>query len=177
MIFVVTGPESSGKTTLSLELSKHLGWPQFPELAREYFSARQAAEVYRYQPSDLLNLLELQQQLEVSLPPDKPCILDTDALTLLIWWQEKYGPAPLSFQRAWAKQIPRYYLLCEPDLPWEPDDMRENPLDRPRLMGWYRQELAQRNCDFSICSGLGPSRLQSALASIKQVENRLSAEL
>ncbi len=57
MIFVVTGPESSGKTTLSLELSKHLGWPQFPELARGYFSARQAAGVYRYQPSDLLNLL------------------------------------------------------------------------------------------------------------------------
>lgn len=172
MIFVVTGPESSGKTTLCEALAKQLNWPKLPELAREFLQSRQEADdgnSLRYRPSDLLSLLAQQQEMEAGLAADEHCILDTDLLTLLIWWQEKYGPAPAPFQRAWANQRPRHYLLCEPDLPWEADPMRENPHDRQRLMQWYKHELTQRHCAFSVCSGLGESRLKGALSRVRQV--------
>ncbi len=170
MIFVVTGPESSGKSTLAQALADHLNWPMFPELARRYLQARgnKGDSDYRYRPSDLLTLVIQQQQLEAALPSDAHCILDTDLLTLLIWWQEKYGPTPAAFQEAWIKQAPRHYLLCEPDIPWEPDPLRENPSDRVRLLRLHRHELNQRQCAFSVCSGLGSTRLDGGLALIHQ---------
>jgi nicotinamide riboside kinase len=154
MIFVVTGPESSGKSTLAQALADHLNWPMFPELARSYLQARgdKADSDYRYRPSDLLTLVIQQQQLEAALPSDAHCILDTDLLTLLIWWQEKYGPTPAAFQEAWIKQAPRHYLLCEP----------------VRLLRLHRHELNQRQCAFSVCSGLGSTRLDGGLALIHQ---------
>jgi nicotinamide riboside kinase len=170
VIFVVTGPESSGKSTLTKALADRLDWPMFPELARAYLQDRAEVDGQSYyRPSDLLTLAAQQQALEETWTFDEHWVLDTDLLTLLIWWQEKYGPAPEAFQLGWAKQARRHYLLCEPDLPWVADPLRENPHDRQRLLQCYRQELIQRNCSFSICSGIGPSRLEGALAAIGQI--------
>jgi hypothetical protein len=33
------------------------------------------------------------------------------------------------------------YLLCYPDLPWEPDPVRENPTIREYLFDWYEREV------------------------------------
>ena len=92
MIWVFTGPESSGKTTLAQALSERLHWPVLTELARGYLTQRAtdtAQEPYRYRPSDLIALVRAQQVLEAPVDETEDCILDTDLLTLTIWWQEK----------------------------------------------------------------------------------------
>ncbi len=171
MIVVFTGPESTGKSTLSQALADHTRWPLFPELARGLLESRTSDHGPRYWPRDLLWLLSQQQDLERNLPEASHCILDTDLLTLLIWWQEKYGPAPEVFQRAWQDQAPRHYVLCEADLPWEADPLRENPHDRGQLFELYQHELIQRRCSFSVCSGDGQQRLESVLRQISATTN------
>ena len=171
MIWVLTGPESSGKTTLAQALSAQLGWPVLPELARGYLTERAvdtAQASYRYRPSDLMALVKAQSHLEDRTRTGEHCILDTDLLTLTIWWQEKYGPVPALFNEAWLSQSPRRYLLCRPDLPWEQDPLRENPNDRNRLFGLYEQQLRRRGCQYAVCDGAGPSRAEHALAIIRQ---------
>ena len=171
MIWVLTGPESSGKTTLAQALSERLRWPVLPELARGYLTQRAmdtAQEPYRYRPSDLIALVRAQQVLEAPVDEAEHCILDTDLLTLTTWWQEKYGPVPALFNEAWLSQSPRRYLLCRPDLPWEQDPLRENPNDRNRLFGLYEQQLRRRGCQYAVCGGAGPSRAEHALAIIRQ---------
>ena len=171
MIWVFTGPESSGKTTLAQALSERLRWPVLPELARGYLTQRAmntAQEPYRYRPSDLIALVRAQQVLEAPVDETEHCILDTDLLTLTTWWQEKYGPVPALFNEAWSSQLPRFYLLCRPDLPWETDPLRENPQDRERLFGLCEQQLRRRGCQYAICDGAGTSRAENALAIIRQ---------
>ena len=171
MIWVLTGPESSGKTTLAQALSERLRWPVLPELARGYLTQRAmdtAQEPYRYRPSDLIALVRAQQVLEAPVDETEHCILDTDLLTLTTWWQEKYGPVPALFNEAWSSQLPRFYLRCRPDLPWEMDPLRENPQDRERLFGLYEQQLRRRGCQYAICDGAGTSRAENALAIIRQ---------
>ena len=56
MIWVLTGPECSGKSSLAAQLHAHLDWPLLPELARAYLDGRHAQSgSYCYRPSDLLN--------------------------------------------------------------------------------------------------------------------------
>ena len=106
MICVLTGPECCGKTTLAETLSKQLGWPVLPEIARGYLTQRAidtAQGAYRYRPSDLIALVQAQGDLEDRTRTSDHCIADTDLLTLTIWWQEKYGPVPALFNEAWLR--------------------------------------------------------------------------
>lgn len=161
MIIVLTGPESSGKTQLAEALSRQLNLPVVREHARSFLQPR--ASKPHYQPSDLIQLLELQTRSEEGA---HSLILDTDALTLIIWWREKYGPVPEIFQHTMRTQLPRHYLLCAPDLVWQPDPLRENPHDRERLFALYERELTLRGLSFDVVLGVGQSRIDSALAAL-----------
>ena len=171
MILVLTGPECSGKSSLAAQLHAHLDWPLLPELARAYLDGRHAQSgIYRYRPSDLLNLASMQRQAEALKCNKDDAILDTDLLTLIVWWQEKFGPVPRQLSSQWQCQAPRRYLLCKPDMPWQPDPQRENPSDRDRLYALYEAELSNRGCKYSICEGNEQARLAQALTAIKSVD-------
>ena len=171
MILVLTGPECSGKSSLAAQLHAHLNWPLLPELARAYLDGRHAQSgIYRYRPSDLLNLASMQRQAEALKCNKDDAILDTDLLTLIVWWQEKFGPVPRQLSSQWQCQATRRYLLCKPDMPWQPDPQRENPSDRDRLYAHYEAELSNRGCKYSICEGNEQARLAQALTAIKSVD-------
>ena len=45
----------------------------------------------------------------------------------------KFGARKFNKCEKWildTKDNYTYYLLCRPDIPWEPDPLRENPFDR-----------------------------------------------
>ena len=171
MILVLTGPECSGKSTLAAQLHAHLDWPLLPELARAYLDDRHAQSgIYCYRPSDLLNLASMQARAEALKCNKGDAILDTDLLNLIVWWQEKFGPVPRQLSSQWQCQATRRYLLCKPDMPWQPDPQRENPSDRDRLYAHYEAELSNRGCKYSICEGNEQARLAQALKAIKSVD-------
>ena len=171
MILVLTGPECSGKSSLAAQLHAHLDWPLLPELARAYLDDRHAQSgIYCYRPSDLLNLASMQTHAEALKCNKGDAILDTDLLTLIVWWQEKFGPVPRQLSSQWQYQATRRYLLCKPDMPWQPDPQRENPSDRDRLYALYEAELSNRGCKYSICEGNEQARLAQALTAIKSVD-------
>jgi nicotinamide riboside kinase len=60
---IVTGPESSGKTTLCNALSKHFNLPFSKEYAREYLNTLKRD----YNPDDLLKIAKGQLQTENGL--------------------------------------------------------------------------------------------------------------
>ena len=165
MKIVLTGPECSGKTTLATQLAEHYGVSIAPEPAREHFQPEQV-----YQPSDLLHLAATQCRLEGNAGP-KLQVLDTDLQNIYLWWQEKFGPAPMTLQRCYAdysSQRDRIYLLCRPDIPWEFDPLRENPRDRDRLYQLYRDDLTARKLTYEVIEGQAGRRLDCALDFLQQ---------
>lgn len=131
---IITGPESSGKTTLCNALSKHFNLPFSKEYAREYLNALKRD----YNPDDLLKIAKGQLQTENGLQ-----LLDTDLITIKIWSEYKYGRCDkwILDQIEKQKTEKRFYLLCSPDIPWQADKQRENPNDREELFEIYKQEL------------------------------------
>ena len=82
---IVTGPESSGKTTLSKSLSKHLNGKLVNEFARNYLLKNN--NTYNFE-----NLLEIaQNQYKLENQKSKIIVCDTDLLTIKIWSEYKFG--------------------------------------------------------------------------------------
>ena len=85
---IVTGPESSGKTTLCKALSEYYKLPFSKEFAREYL-----ADIgKKYWQKDLLEIAKGQLENEQLITDNKQIHLhDTDLITLKIWSNYKYG--------------------------------------------------------------------------------------
>lgn len=160
---VVTGPESSGKTTLAHNLAEELNCSVVPEMARQYLNRLKRP----YEINDLYKIAVWQMAWEDSLLPKKGRISDTDLLTLKIWSQEKFGTCDPRIENEFIIRKPHLYLLCVPDIPWEPDPQRENPNDRDRLFEMYKKELDHFRYPYIEVKGFGKNRLTNCLLQMK----------
>jgi nicotinamide riboside kinase len=63
------------------------------------------------------------------------------------------------------------YLLCNVDLPWTKDELREYPdLDtRKTLFRMYKDLLINQPTPWSLVSGTGEDRLQSAIKAVDEI--------
>lgn len=149
---IVTGPESSGKTTLCKALSKHYNLPFTKEFAREYLTDLGK----NYLQEDLLKIATGQLENEQIIINNQQISLhDTDLITLKIWSDYKYGNCNNWILEQIEKQKVenRFYLLCKPDLKWDYDPLRENPTNRNELLEVYKQELENLGHKFLIIKG------------------------
>jgi nicotinamide riboside kinase len=155
---IITGPESSGKTTLCEQLSNHLNIPFAKEFARSYIDNLDRI----YITGDLLSIAKEQLKSELNSQ-----LLDTDLITIKIWSEYKYGRCDkwILDQIEKQKTEKRFYLLCKPDINWQADKQRENPNDREELFEIYKQELESLGHIYFVVKG--KDREQSAKDIIK----------
>lgn len=161
---VLTGPESSGKTTLAARLADHFGTVWVPEFARQYL-----VDLGRpYTFDDLLEIAKGQAALEDELAAQANGVLflDTSLEVLKIWSEVRFGHYHPDLLTLLQQRLPDHYLLCLPDLPWTFDPQRENPNDRDVLLDIYRQELMALGVPFSQVWGIGEERFENALAAL-----------
>ena len=143
---IITGPESSGKTTLCEQLSNHFNIPLTKEFARPYIDNLDR----NYILGDLLSIAKEQLKSELNSQ-----LFDTDLITIKIWSEYKYGRCDkwILDQIEKQKTEKRIYLLCKPDIPWQADKQRENPNDRDELFKILKQELENLGHDYFIVEG------------------------
>ncbi len=89
---VLFGPESTGKTTLSIQLARHYNSVWVPEYAREYLQDVWNNERRTCEPKDLLPIAIGQMKLENELAQktDSVLICDTDLLETKVYSEAYY---------------------------------------------------------------------------------------
>ena len=113
---VLSGAESSGKSTLTRHLGDLFGLPCAMEYARIYLEEN--GPDYTLDQVRLMAARHLDYQ-EREVPPDSPIgLYDTDLINYKIWTEEVFGECPDEIQRALERESHHAYLLCSPDLPW-----------------------------------------------------------
>ncbi|MCB9285490.1 MAG: ATP-binding protein [Lewinellaceae bacterium] len=142
----ITGPESSGKTTLARTLAGHFQTVWVPEYARSYLEGLSRA--YEFDDLEQIARGQLAWEKEYGQRAHRFLFCDTDLLVLKVWSEYKYrrcSPFILEALRDYPYDL---FLLCAPDIPWEYDPLRENPEDRQELYEIYLGELERMGSSF-----------------------------
>ncbi len=185
---VVIGPESTGKSTLCRQLASHFQADWIPEYARNYLLKNGTNYTY----ADLLTIARGQVSLEENYiastrearllgngaevewhaslaTPDKHLLfIDTEMYVLKVWCEFVFGNCHLWILNQIVTLKYDLYLLCNVDLPWKKDELREYPdlKSREILFHMYRDILINQPVPWIDIHGTGNERLQKAIDGI-----------
>lgn len=166
-VLCITGPESTGKSELTQALSAHFGGRSVPEFARTYLEQRRRP--YLWEDLAMIARDQHHQHRSALLGNTGPLFLDTDGLTLSIWSQFKYGRVDPVVEQIALNSPAQAYLLCDIDLPWEDDPLREHPDKRSELFEIHHNAVLATQKPFRIVRGLGAMRFHNALAAVQEL--------
>ena len=158
---IITGPESSGKTQLSKLLAEHFKTDWVSEYAREYVENLDKT----YTIFDLEKIAKRQIDIDVQILRKNEGIIfyDTWLIITKVWFSEVYKQIPIWLNKHIVSSKIDLFLLCEPDIEWEEDPVRENKNNRDFLFNKYKAELDFYKFNYKIISGQGVNRLNNAL--------------
>ena len=175
---VIIGPESTGKSTVSEQLAQHYDCLWCPEFAREYLLTK--GTDYHY--DDLLNIAKGQLALEEEYVQmsagsqliannSKLLFIDTDMYVMKVWCEFVYGNCHRFILDQITERHYDLYLLCNVDLPWVKDELREYPdlKTRNQLYLIYRDLMINQQVAWVEISGSHETRLQKSIEAVNNL--------
>ena len=163
----ITGPESTGKTTLAEQLALQTNGTWIPEYAREFLEQLNRP----YTQNDLDIIAKGQLEAWKNAPVSNIQFCDTDMLVMKVWSDFKFGNCSPFILEALNLQTFDHYFLCQPDIEWEEDPLREHPEQREELFELYLAELTKRNLPFTIIGGTQEKRMKMCLKVLSTISN------
>ena len=162
---VVIGPESTGKSTLCEQLAGHYKTNWVPEYARQYLLA--LGRPYNYEDLLVIAKGQLEQEDRMINSSEMPLVfIDTDMYVMKVWCEFVFGKCHRFILDEIANRNYDAYLLCNTDLPWVEDSLREYPdlASRKVLYHMYKDLMInQATCWIDIRGGY-EERIQKAVS-------------
>jgi NadR type nicotinamide-nucleotide adenylyltransferase len=172
---VIIGPESTGKSTLCEQLAEHYETIWCPEFAREYLLSNGT----NYEFDDLLTIAkgqlaqedEYNSKLETNSLPmleaggHLPLFIDTDMYVMKVWCEFVFNKCHRFILDEILTRQYDLYLLCNTDLPWVKDELREYPdlHTRKKLYAIYKDIMINQPVPWVEISGGYEERLAKAI--------------
>ena len=181
--FVIIGPESTGKTTLCNKLAKHYHTLWVPEYAREYLLkngteysyedllviARQQVELEEAGMSQLTSKTKASPGLQghaerVPQESHRLIFIDTDMYVMKVWCEYVFNKCHTWILNRIAERKYHGYILCNPDVEWVSDELREYPdkLTREKLYYHYQDHMVNQEVPWLDVKGNYEERFEKA---------------
>ncbi len=162
------GPECSGKSTLAAALLTHYDGVLATEYLRTYAQDIWDTQKRTVAEQDIIPLINGQfeaQRMALKKASHELCpiFMDTNIEQLEVYFQyyfgTNWGQIP-QFMRPSKNQV--IYLLTKPDIPWEADDLRDQPLARETLFSIFKTYLDQKKACYEVIEGSHQDRVIQA---------------
>jgi NadR type nicotinamide-nucleotide adenylyltransferase len=167
---VLFGTESTGKSTLAERLAERFGEPWAEEFVREFWEIKQG----QIAAEDLgtIALGQLANEDNAAAAARRVVFLDTDLLTCTLWDDVLFPGACPPWVRVEAEERARevaLWLLCDTDVPFEPDPQRSFPDAESRARGRkiWREALERRGLPFVEIGGNWAERERRAVEAVQ----------
>jgi nicotinamide riboside kinase len=158
--YAFLGPESTGKSTLAIEVAKRIDGAYVQEYARKYltdFGDEVNADII----DEIAGYQMLEEEIIEVIEPGKTLICDTELITIQIWMEYLNYEVPNWIINDIQKADYDKYFLCDIDLPWVADPLRKNEHNRHEIMKSFIDKLEFYKKDFVIIQGQGEHRIQN----------------
>lgn len=170
-IVVITGAESTGKSVLTESLANHFQVQFIPEFARSYIE--KLGRKYNYSDVEYIARKQVQQLNELKKSNLPWIFCDTWLIITKVWFEEVFGRSPDWIETEIKNTFIDLFLVCDTDLPWIPDPVRENGGERRLyLHNRYIQIINNFGFNYKIISGKDDIRFQNALMQLKLLKQR-----
>lgn len=177
---VIIGPESTGKSTLCEQLAKHFQTVWVKEYAREYlikngtdYSFENLLDVAKGQiTKEELGVRSLEAaNSKLPTPSSQLIFLDTDMYVMKVWCEFVFEKCHHWILNRIVERKYDLYLLCNIDLPWVKDELREYPdlKTRERLYHHYKDIMINQNIPWVDISGGYEERLEKAIKAVNAI--------
>lgn len=168
----VVGPESTGKSELSEKLAAHYGSPWVKEYARTY--VEQLKRDYTYNDLCTIARRQIEEELYFENNTKEPFVFfDTELIITKVWFDYCFQQVPAFVTERLKTGFFDLYLLCQPDLPWEADPVRENGDNREYFYDLYKTEIERLGKPYVCIHGSGDKRLMNAIQLINKFTKTL----
>jgi nicotinamide riboside kinase len=158
---VVTGPESSGKSTVTKQISEVLGCSFCPEFARFYL--QDLGRNYTFVEVATMANGQIAWEDWYGQNTAHDLICDTDLSVFYVWYLYKYKIDNQVIFNQLKTRLADVYLLTKPDFEWQTDVLREHENERWELFNLYLKLLIDLEAKFVILEGNEESRVAVAL--------------
>jgi len=168
---VVTGSECTGKTTLAGELARHFGTVCVAEYAREYLDRKVATTGLPLDERDVEPIARGQIVAEDrgAATAKRLLVLDTDLVSTTVYARHYYGACPAWIDQAARDRRGDLYLLCDIDVPWVADSVRDRPHHREHIHALFVEALDTLGAPYVLIRGSWAARLTTAVAAVSEV--------
>ncbi len=165
---VISGPESTGKTELSVALAKAIGTICVPEYARSYIE--RLDRPYTFHDVEMIARVQAAMETEFAENASNGILFfDTWFIITKVWFDVVYGHCPQWIIDHISSSEIDLFLVCSTDLPWVADRVRENGGERREgLFRQYCSEILSFGFKYEIVEGVGEERLQNALEILRK---------
>jgi len=172
---VITGPESTGKTTLAEQLAARYRTSWVPEFARGYLdevNARRTVDaICLREDLDPIARGQIATEDEAASRANRAVFCDTDALSTKIYAEHYFGEGacPPWIARLARERRADLHLLLDVDVPWVPDPQRDRPQLRDELHAIWRRELAAAGRRVVEIRGGWDERFAGAVSAVDEI--------
>lgn len=160
----VTGSESTRKTKLAEHLAQHYHTAWAPEFSRQYVLHKGAP----LDASDVEPIArgQIRAEDDVMRRARDIAILDSDLVSTVVYAEHYYGSCPIWVERVARARLADLYLLCDIDVAWIADAVRDRPHAREGLHRAFAARLERYGARYALVRGAWEERVTRAVDAI-----------
>jgi nicotinamide riboside kinase len=165
------GPESTGKTTLAIQLADHYKTAWVPEFARDFLQDKWDSSQLICDVDDMLPIAYGQTKFEnySQSIANKYLFCDTNLLVTKVFSEVYYNYCDPLLDKAAQEHEYDLFFLTDIDVPWEKDDLRDKAEGRDAVFAVFKKSLIDNNKPFITLSGDKNLRLEKAIVIVEDL--------
>src|SRR4051812_18116728 len=155
-----------------MRLAAHYGVQYVPEFVRDYAASKNGPLDFNDHGPIARGQITLE---DAALARGEPVVIqDTDLLSTVVYCDHYFGRCPPWIAESAMLRRPNLYLLCEIDIPWIADGVRDRGDRREEMQQLFREAIARSGAPYVVIAGDRRERFARAVEAIDQLRLRLA---
>lgn len=159
------GPESTGKSTMARRMAERYHTDFVPEVAREMITSSS------FSVTDILLIGRAQTEriLAKTRTANRILFCDSDLITTQIYSDVYLHQIPRELIELEKQVTYHQHFLCDIDVPWVADGLRDLGEHRPEMFQRFKRELENRDIPYIQLSGSHEEREQRVIQYVDEL--------